>query len=112
MVKQFPKRGDIFWVKLDPTFGSEINKTRPAVVVSNDLQNEYSNIVIIAPLTSNIKRNLPFHVSIKIGHKEGRILVDQVRAIDKRRLSKQMAMCEPVTMIEIDKALKLVFNLI
>ncbi|MEX0848703.1 MAG: type II toxin-antitoxin system PemK/MazF family toxin [Candidatus Dependentiae bacterium] len=112
MVKQFPKRGDIFWVKLDPTLGSEINKTRPAVIVSNDLQNEYSNIVIIAPLTSNIKRKLPFHVSIEVEGKEGRILIDQVRAIDKRRLAKQMAICELQTMIAIDKALKLVFNLI
>ena len=112
MVRQFPRRGDIFWVKFDPTEGSEIKKTRPAVVISNDLQNEYGTIIIVAPITSNVKRNLPFHVPVSINQKEGRILVDQIRAIDKKRLAHQMAICEHETVIALDKALKLVLNLI
>ena len=60
----FPKRGDIYWVQLDPTVGAEIKKTRPAVVVSNDLGNEYSDIIIVAPITSSSKKTYSFTVPI------------------------------------------------
>jgi mRNA interferase MazF len=111
MVAQFPRRGDIFWVTLDPTIGSEIQKTRPAVIVSNDYQNQYSTLVIIAPITSKMNKMLPFDVPVEIAGKKGRILLDQVRPIDKKRLSKQMALCEQKTMQLIDAALKIVFDL-
>lgn len=111
MVVKFPKRGDIFWVSLDPTVGTEIKKTRPAVIVSNDYQNQYMPIVIIAPITSKVHKSLPFDVPIEIEGKHGRILIDQVRAIDKQRLCKQMAMCDQLTMQRIDEALKIVFDL-
>jgi mRNA interferase MazF len=111
MVTKYPKRGDIFWVKLDPTIGSEIKKTRPAMIVSTDLQNQYSNLIIIAPITSKIKKNHPFRVPITIAGKEGKILINQIRSIDKRRLSKQLAMCEPATLRLVDEALKIVLDL-
>ena len=59
-MSRFPKRGEVYWVKLDPTVGSETKKTRPGVVVSNDSGNEYSSRVILAPITSQSKKVYPF----------------------------------------------------
>jgi mRNA interferase MazF len=55
MVRIFPRRGEIYWVNLEPTIGSETQKTRPGLIISNDIGNEMSNMVIIAPITSKIK---------------------------------------------------------
>ncbi len=64
----FPQRGEIYWVNLDPTIGTEIDKTRPALIISNDIGNQYSDRVIVAPTTSqNIGRVYPFEVLIPRG---------------------------------------------
>jgi len=81
MVKQF----EIYWVSLDPTQGSEINKTRPAVVITPDASNKYLNTVIIAPLTSTIK-NFPMRLDIVLEGKKGQIALDQLRCVDQKRL--------------------------
>jgi mRNA interferase MazF len=81
-------RGQIWWVNLDPTLGSEIRKTRPAVIVSPDELNEHMNTVVAVPLTSG--RAYPFRVSTKVQGKDGVAAIDQVRTIDKRRLVKRI----------------------
>ena len=75
----------IYWVTLDPTQGCEIAKTRPCVVVSPNEINRYLNTVIIVPLTSKI-RNLPFRVNCIVSGKNGELVIDQVRAVDKVRI--------------------------
>jgi mRNA interferase MazF len=107
----FPKRGDIFWVNLDPTVGSEINKTRPAVVVSNDAGNEKSLRVIIAPITSSVRHIYPFETKLTVQGKEGKVLLDQIRSIDKQRLLKKIAIVDLDTMQLIDRALKIALSL-
>ena len=107
----FPRRGDIFWVSLDPTLGSEVNKTRPGVVVSNDEANEVSSRVIIAPITSSAKRVLPFEVAIKLGSKKGKVMLDQIRSIDKKRLGKLITTCDGDTIDAIDDALQIALGL-
>jgi mRNA interferase MazF len=82
MVKQY----NIYWVNLNPTQGSEISKTRPCVVVSPDALNNHLRTVIVAPLTSTIKR-YPFRVQCTINGKNGEIATDQIRTVDKRRLN-------------------------
>lgn len=82
MVKQY----DIYWVTLNPIVGSEINKTRPAVIISPDASNKHLNTVIVAPLTSTI-RNFPMRLTIVLERKKGQIALDQIRCIDKKRLS-------------------------
>lgn len=92
-MKRYPMRGDIYWVNLDPTIGSEINKTRPVIIVSNNTGNAVSQRVIVAPITSNLTKLFPFEVAVQIGQKKGKILLDQIRTIDKIRLgqiSKQL----------------------
>ena len=111
MSKQFPKRGDIYWVKLDPTMASEITKTRPCLIVSNNAGNEMSSRVIVAPITSSVKNVFPFEVRVTIGEKNGKIVLDQIRTIDKVRLSTKISRCDGATMDLVDNALKLVLAL-
>src|SRR3989344_8540671 len=89
------KRRDIWLVNLDPTVGHEIKKSRPAVIIQNDLGNKYSPITIIAPLTSqNIDRIYPIEILIKSNltrlDKDSKILLNQIRAVDKRRLIRRL----------------------
>lgn len=82
-------RGDIWLATLDPTVGSEIQKTRPVLVVSPDSMNEHLRTVIIVPLTSG-SHPAGFRIPIHFAAKDGLLLLDQTRAIDKRRLKKKM----------------------
>ena len=82
-------RGDVYWVNLDPTIGSEIQKTRPALVVSPDDMNTVLPRVIIAPITS-AGRPLGCRPEVIFHGKNARILLDQVRCVDKIRLGKKM----------------------
>lgn len=112
MKKVMPlRRGDVYWVNLDPTVGTEINKKRPAVIVSNDTGNEYSNRVIVAPITSKASRIFPFEVLVTVKDKTGKALLDQIRSIDKVRLDSKIDHLDSVTMLEIDIALKKVLAL-
>ncbi len=82
-------RGDVYWVNLDPTVGSEIQKTRPALVVSPDDLNAALPRVIIAPITSAGQR-LGCRPEVVFQEKAARILLDQLRCVDKSRLGKKM----------------------
>lgn len=83
------KRFDVFLVNLDPTVGSEIKKTRPCVVVSPDEMNRYIATVIIAPMTTKGK-TYPTRVVCQFQGKDGQIILDQIRTIDKARLVKKL----------------------
>jgi mRNA interferase MazF len=107
----FPKRGDIFWVNLDPTVGGETKKTRPALVLSNDVGNEVSDIVIIAPITSKIKQIYPFEVKVEVQKKPGKIMINQCRAIDKSRLLDKIEAVDHEIMHAVEGAIKIVFAL-
>lgn len=80
------KRGEVYWVNLDPTIGSEIRKTRPALIISPDDMNAALPRVIIAPLTSK-GQPLGCRPEVLFDGKKARILLDQIRTIDKQRLS-------------------------
>ena len=84
-VKQF----DIVLVNLDPTLGSEIQKTRPCVIVSPNEINDHLRTVVIAPMTSQ-SRNYPTRVKVKHNNQEGWVVLDQIRTIDKMRIVKKL----------------------
>ena len=107
----FPKRGDVYWVNLNPTVGTEINKKRPAVIISNNTGNEFSSRIIIAPITSQINKIYPFEVGISLKSKSGKILLDQLRCIDKIRLGNLIAPLDANTISKIDIVLKKVLAL-
>lgn len=87
----------IVLVNLDPTIGSEIQKTRPCVIISPNEMNMYLNTIIIAPMTSSLKK-YPTRILVKHGGKSGMIVIDQIRTIDKFRIIKTF---ETLTKTEI-----------
>jgi len=109
--KDFPKRGEIYWVNLDPTVGAETKKIRPALIISNDIGNEASCVVMVAPITSQIKNVYPFEVKVTVSGKLGKIMLNQCRAVDKSRLTKKADVIDPETMKAVEEALKTVFGL-
>ena len=109
MVKLGPVvRGEIWFVNLDPTVGSEIQKTRPCVIISPPEMNDYLHTAIIAPMTT---RNRPasFRIAVRHGGKHGLILLDQIRAIDKTRLVKRAGVIAPAVLRAILDALAEIF---
>lgn len=83
------KRFDIFLINLDPTIGSEIRKTRPCVVVSPDEMNRHINTVIIAPMTTR-GTSYPTRVACRFKSKQGQIVLDQIRTVDKTSLVRKL----------------------
>ena len=82
------KRLEVWLVNLDPTIGSEIRKTRPAVIVSPDEINAHLQTVVVVPLTTG--RSYPFRIATKVQGKVGVAAIDQIRTVDKRRLVKHI----------------------
>jgi mRNA interferase MazF len=91
------KRGEVWLVNLDPTVGSEIQKTRPCVVISPPEMNDYLRTAIVAPMTTG-NRPASFRIAVRHGGKDGLILLDQIRAIDKSRLVKRSGSIAPVAL--------------
>jgi len=83
------KRFEVYLVSLDPAVGSEIQKTRPCVVVSPDEMNRHIRTVIVAPMTTK-GREYPTRVKCRFGGKEGQVVLDQLRTVDKERLVKRL----------------------
>jgi len=99
------RRGDVYWVNLDPTVGKEVKKRRPAVVVSPDEMNRSLAVVIVAPITSSNKA-WPTRVDIVLSGKPAQIMLDQIRTVDKSRLVKRIGTVE---VDEVLAALQIMF---
>jgi mRNA interferase MazF len=84
------KRYDVYWVKLVPARGSELRKTRPAVIVSLDVLNRAVETVAVCPLTSRLRPDWRTRVPVKVAGKSSEIAADQIRAISKDRLGKKL----------------------
>lgn len=112
MSATFPRRGDLYWVDLDPTLGSEIAKTRPCLIVSNDVGNQFSERVIVAPLTAGgVSRVYPFEVLVRAGQggvrADSKVTLDQIRTVDKQRLGRWIGTLPPGLMQAVDQAIRL-----
>lgn len=104
-------RGEIYYADLSPVYGSEQGGLRPVLIIQNDIGNRHSPTTIVAPITSCLtKKSLPTHVSIEHSNlalnKDGIILLEQIRTIDKSRLKQRMGWVSATTMAEVDKAIK------
>jgi len=104
------KRGDICLVALDPVMGSEISKTRPALIVSNDINNRFSGTLTVLPITSKILQKIyPFEVFLPKGMgnlpKDSKVKADQIRTLDKRRFVKFIGSVDVDIMERVEKAL-------
>ncbi len=110
------KRGEIWFVSLDSTIGSEINKSRPAVIIQNDFGNKNSSTTIIAPITSKLDKVYPFEVLLTNNNCFGlennsKVLLDQIRVVDKKRLIKKLGAVNQEGMIKINEAIKISLSL-
>lgn len=105
------KRGDVYWVKLDPIEGSEIGKTRPAVVISNDINNALADTVTVLPVTSSVGKVYPFEVFLKKGIAnmpgDSKVKANQIRTVDKKRLKERIGTIPADILGEIVKAVKI-----
>jgi mRNA interferase MazF len=100
--------GDIWLVSLDPTVGSEIQKTRPYVVISPPELNQHLKTVIVAPMTTGA-RAAAFRIPLTFQNKQGLILLDQIRTLDKVRLRKKVGALHPSTLDKTLRTLQAVF---
>lgn len=91
------KRGEVWLVNLDPTVGSQIQKTRPCVVISPPEMHDYLRTAIVAPMTTG-SHPAPFRIAVRHGGKQGLILLDQIRTIDKSRLVKRAGVITPTAL--------------
>lgn len=105
------KRGEVWWVEFDPSIGSEIRKTRPAVIVSNDAANRNLPRVIAMPLTSSISRIYPGEAVVTIDGRENKAMADQIMAADKKRLKTRLATLSREDMRAVEDAIRLHFGL-
>lgn len=104
------KRGEIYKADLDPVLGSEQGGVRPVLIIQNDIGNLHSPTVIVAAITSRIKKpKLPTHVPITAEEsgleRESLILLEQVRTLEKQRLQKRLGQVSPEVMARVEKAL-------
>ncbi len=104
------KRGEIYLINLDPVIGSEQGKTRPCLIIQNNIGNKYSQNTIIASITSKIDKEYPFLVKIEKGianlPKDSFVQLDQIRTISVKRIIKKIGSLPKEVMLKIDVALK------
>jgi len=102
------KRFDVFLINLDPTVGSEIQKTRPCLVISPDEMNRFIKTVIVAPMTTK-GTSYPSRVSCKFQGKQGQVVLDQIRTVDKTRLVRRLGKVDKQTQTEVLSVLSEMF---
>jgi mRNA interferase MazF len=113
----FPRRGEIYLVRFDPTVGHEIRKTRPAVIIQNDVSNRYSPVTIVAAISSQFS-DPPFPREVMIEPEESglskrsAVIVNQIRSVDRRRLAKRFGELSGPSMRRVDEAIKISLGLI
>lgn len=104
-------RGAIFYADLDPIVGCEQNGIRPVLIIQNDIGNKYSSTVIIAPISTKKKLNLPTHILINELRSNSIIMLEQIRVIDKKRLYEFVDMLTESEMQEVDQAIAISLGL-
>lgn len=111
------KRGDIYYANLSPVIGSEQGGLRPVLIVQNDIGNKYSPTIIVAAITAKLgKSHMPTHVDLPAKYcnleRDSMVLLEQLRTIDKSRLSKKVTTLDKNFMQEVNKALMISLGLV
>jgi len=106
-----PERGEIWWVALDPTLGSEIRKTRPCVVISVKVLNERRRTVIVVPLSSSSTASPPILIPISCDGRPAVAVSDQIRAVARERLRSRLGAVTPEEMAALEDGLRQVMQL-
>ena len=103
------KRGDIFYADLDPVVGSEQGGIRPVLIVQNNVGNKHSPTVVVVPISSVRKKDLPVHIQIRCSElpKNSTVLAEQIRTIDRYRLKSYVGSVDFELMEKVEKAMKI-----
>ena len=113
----FPQRGDIYLVSFDPAAGSEIQKTRTALVIQNDIGNQYSPITIVAAITSKFDLP-PYPTEVVMEPRDSglsqtsAVVLNQIRSVDRQRLIKRVGKATPEIMSRVDRAIQISLGLV
>ena len=98
-------RGEVWWVDFDPSIGGEIQKMRPAVIVSNDQANASLNRVQVVPLTTNVKRVFPGETIVQLGNEPRKAMANQIMTAAKERLGRQIGALDRFQMRKVEAAI-------
>jgi mRNA interferase MazF len=101
------KRGEVWWINFDPAVGEEIQKKRPAVIVSNDISNKHLNRFQVVPLTSNVDRLYPSEAYITLNNKRGKAMADQLATVSKLRFINKAGILSESDMEAVGKVIKI-----
>ena len=105
------KRGEVWWVEFEPAVGSEVRKTRPAVIVSNDAANRNLSRVVVVPLTSDTGRQYPGEALVSVEGQSSKAMADQIMAADKARLKSQVGLLSKADMQALEDAIRVHLSL-
>ncbi|QDT53872.1 mRNA interferase MazF9 [Caulifigura coniformis] len=105
-------RGEVWWVDFGPTIGGEIQKTRPAVIVSNDSANRFANRLQVVPVTSNVAKFYPCDAAITVGGRPGRAMADQLMTVSKQRLTGRLGTLSRSELRAIENSLRIQLALV
>jgi len=105
------KRGEVWWINFEPSFGGEIRKKRPAVIVSNNAANQFLNRVQVIPLTSNVDKLYPSETYITLRGKKAKAMADQLTTVSKKRLINQAGAVSNAELEGIKRAISIQLDL-
>ena len=109
--RDFPRRGELWWINFDPSVGTESTKTRPAVIVSNDISNEYLERVQAVPLTSNVAKIYPSETVVVMRGKKNKAAADQIATVSKQRIKEKIGRLTNDELASVEFVLKLQLGL-
>lgn len=102
-----PRRGEVWWVWFDPSLGGEIQKTRPALILSNNAANAVLNRVTVVPLTSQTAKVYPAEALVTLNGEQRKAMADQIMTAAKQRLRNRIGNLSPTDMLQVEKAVLL-----
>ncbi|MEO7913449.1 MAG: type II toxin-antitoxin system PemK/MazF family toxin [Roseiflexaceae bacterium] len=105
------QRGEVWWVNFDPSLAGEIQKQRPALILSNDASNKHLNRLQVIPLSTRVERLYPSEVLVTLSGKPHKVMADQLTTVSKVRLSNRIGRLAPIDLAQVERIVKLQLDL-